>query len=115
MKSASRTLSFSVSFADCRERQYKPRATTAAIKTRAEASMILRGFLSGTGWTALPEAEDAADIVREDKADAACSTAVGTWDCGAAWVEPELAVMARPESVSRFSRCRSARMSAACW
>src|SRR5579862_9887959 len=112
------TLSFSVSLADCRERKYKPPAMSAMRMTAAAAISGIRDFFSGgtgmagaeTALMAEPVAtvcdEDAGDTFVRDDAVCAGSGIVGR--------APELVATARPLSVSRLRRCRSARMSAAC-
>src|SRR4029077_11746826 len=116
------TASFSVSAAECRERRYQPPATRiASIAAAATKRMARDLFASTSDDSALTVADDTATGADTDETATAagadpdagpkgcgglCSSAIGT--------EPELAATARPVSVSRFNRCRSARISAAC-
>src|SRR5271165_5605124 len=79
-KSASRTLSFSVSFADCFERKYKPPAMRAIKTTAARMTSFHGVFVVGAaGMTALEDA--GAAVIAEAEAEA--GTCVGD-DCAGA-------------------------------
>src|SRR5271165_1957210 len=124
-KSASRTLSFSVSLEDWRERQYRMppinRTSTITAGTRSfHNSLGAEIALTVAADTA--EADAAGDdacaagavCTEAERGVRACAAADGP-ESAAAGTEPELVAAARPLSVSRFRRCRSARMSAALW
>src|ERR1019366_9121757 len=74
-KSASKTLSFSVSFEDCLDRRYNPPAISAASTTSAAGARIFQGFFggmapigatpAGAALTALTAPEDAAATLDE--------------------------------------------------
>src|SRR5437588_7535173 len=83
----------------------------------------VRDFRGAWAATAPLTAEaEAAAAAGEEGGEAATRVAEepeGDW-CGARascamGIEPELMAAARPVSVSRLRRCRSVRMSAACW
>jgi len=67
------------------------------------------------GVTVPEEVPDEAAAAADPDPDAATGATGFDPESGAAATDPELAATARPVSVSRFRRCRSARMSAACW
>jgi len=115
-KSARRTLSFSVSFADDFERTYNPPTIAATSTVTAAATRrIFAGFFAGA--TVLTPGEDGTGVTRDEEVRADGSVALAAGDVSVtAGTAPELAATtARPLSVSRFRRCKSARMSAACW
>src|SRR5208282_3055969 len=98
---------------------------SAATSTTTAGTRTFQSFLPATAtsatFTALADADgaDDADAGEEpDAGDGGCPApgcpALDPLSVAAATV-PELAAMARPVSVSRFSRCRSLRISEACW
>src|SRR5580704_9204815 len=134
-KSASSTLSFSVSLADfpepkkmCHARNSASTTATAGISIfeifpRPEEGALAEGLRAdgtGVGGVSVDEAATAVcgldddAPVAGDEADAGGEAAGGV-SSAATGTEPELCATARPLSVSRFSLCRSARMSAALW
>src|SRR5580700_2159708 len=137
-KSGSSTLSFSLSLADFPEPKKMCHARNSASTTATAGMSIFEIFLrpdegapaeglraegTGVGGVSVDEAAtavcDVADdaAVAWDEADPGGGTvaAAGGVSSAATGTEPELCATARPLSVSRFSRCRSARMSAALW
>jgi hypothetical protein len=88
----------------------------------AAGTKTFKSFLPATGtsatFTALDDADGASAGEEPDAGDVGWATVVWAMldplSCVPATV-PELAAMARPISESRFNRCKSVRMSAACW
>src|SRR5713226_178565 len=115
-KSARTTVSFSVSFAARAGRKYRAAAINATrIPTAAGTTTRHRPLLGVAGMGALlDEGQDAETSAREETGADACPPDGGLDYCATATFS-EPAATARPDSVSRFSRCRSARRSAACW
>ena len=72
-----------------------------------EADGAAEGAAAGAG------AEDV--DIREDEPEPGCSTAAWEPESCAAGTVPELAAVMRDVSALRFRRCRSVRMSDACW
>jgi hypothetical protein len=117
-KSVRTMVSFSVNVAAGRGRKWKTPATNAAITRTAAGTKIFQSFLpSVTGTSAtLAAANDPAAGTETDEGMGCWTTEVICWLplSSAARTVPELASMPCRDSVSRFSRFRSARMSAAC-
>ncbi len=116
-KSASTTVSFSVRALARRERKNKPPPITAAINTAAAIAGGFHDLFGAAGVVPLAGitvADEPAATAATEPDETACATGLDPESCAVA-TEPELAATARPVSVSRFNRCRSARMSAACW
>lgn len=116
-KSARTTVSFSVSVLAWRERRNNPPPMRLAISAVATTIEIVHDLF----WTArvgpvagLTAPDEPAATAAAEAGETACVTGFDPDSCAAA-TDPELAATARPVSVSRFRRCRSVRMSAACW
>src|SRR5580704_14367101 len=99
-KSASSTLSFSLSLADCRERKYNPPAMSMATTARAAPMRIFGDFFCAeTGAeTALTEAEEAAIVVRFATATGAVCEELELADDGR--VAPDIAPELGPDSAA---------------
>src|SRR5262249_39340941 len=123
-KSVRSTESFSVSFAEWLERKTRNPPTSAASTSPPPTYIIVRDFLTGVMPTLVAtgcaDAEEAADAGPDKTTVTGIGDELDEWGAPATALscatgtEPELIAAARPVSVSRFRRCRSARISAAC-
>src|SRR4029077_14691781 len=94
-------------------------AITPAVAIHSGGRDFRGAWVDTAALTAEAEAADAAGEDGDEAATRVAEEPEGDW-CGAEascamGIEPELIAAARPVSVSRLRRCRSVRMSAACW
>src|SRR5262249_55218260 len=106
-------LSFSLSLEARLERRFIPttmRTTTTPAATGRTTFHLIFDFveMAAGGGNEGEEPGGCTAILEEDVTFAACAG-----ESGIAGIDAELCAMARPLSVSRFRRCRSARISAA--
>src|ERR1017187_269038 len=94
--------------------RYRTKPSTANTRTSATAGPAIQRRLGFVGATTDPEAGTEGAL--ELPAVLACAPpTIGVWAATGDACSVAAATALRFESVSRFSRCRSARISAACW